>query len=92
MLLAAPSCHDAPTASDRDRLAPPLSATRDASPGTVQGPVHIPIAETNTVGWGTLPWTGTGMTVPPYIAGEVQGIADVVFLLNAQRALVPVFH
>ena len=60
------ACQEASTVPDRDGFAPPGAPTRDASPGTVQGPVHIPIAETNTVGWGTLPWTGTGMTVPPY--------------------------
>ena len=70
-LFAVLSCHDAATSPDGAALAPPLASARDASPGFVQGPVYIPIAETNT-GWGTLPWTETGMTVPPYTSYMVK--------------------
>jgi hypothetical protein len=36
-----------------------------------QGPVSIPIAETNA-GWGTLPWTATGLAVPPWTSYVVR--------------------
>jgi hypothetical protein len=71
-LFVALSCHDATTAPRSDRLAPPDSPSRDASPGAMQGPVHIPIAATNEVGWGTLAWTPTGMTVPPWTSYVVR--------------------
>jgi hypothetical protein len=56
------SCRDA-TAPGGDPLAIPDAPTREV--GVEQGPVHIPIAETNA-NWGTLDWTGTGLKVPPW--------------------------
>lgn len=60
------SCHDAPTSPGSNPLAPPGSPARDASPGSTQGPVSIPIPSVNYPGGGALAWTSTGMTVPAW--------------------------